>query len=312
MPILKSLYSHDPALLYDDSLTFQQVADAFLVSCESENRSPGTIRMYSNEVVRLEEYLQSSGILLIRQVTADVIRRYLIHLSEGHNQGGVDLAYRVLKTLTYWWEEETGDYVSPLRRIKRKPPPFHPIQGVTKEQVDLIINRSHSMHKDRDKALVLFLFDTGVRSDELINLNVEDVDMQGRVEINHGKGNKYRQVFIGSSTRRALRAYLKDRQARLSDPLFLNDEGRRFKYPGLRQVLERRSIDAGVPVQSPHDFRRGFALECLRNGMDIYTLQRLMGHADLTTLLRYLRMTELDVASAYHKASPVDNMTTRR
>ncbi len=70
----------------------------------------------------------------------------------------------------------------------------------------------------------------------------------------------------------------------------------------------RRAEAAGVPVPSLHAFRRSFALLSLRAGMDVYSLQRLMGHADLSVLRRYLAQTEEDLRRAHERCSPVDSL----
>ena len=72
-------------------------------------------------------------------------------------------------------------------------------------------------------------------------------------------------------------------------------------------MVVRRAKRAGVNPPSLHSFRRFFALQCLRNGMDIFTLQKAMGHADLTVLRRYLAQTSEDVQAAHRIAGPVDN-----
>ena len=79
-------------------------------------------------------------------------------------------------------------------------------------------------------------------------------------------------------------------------------------YGGLRSVVRRRAEVAGIPAPSLHSFRRAFAITSLRNGVDVYSLQRLMGHADLTMLRRYLKHTRADLREAHRKAGPVDNM----
>ena len=71
--------------------------------------------------------------------------------------------------------------------------------------------------------------------------------------------------------------------------------------------MKRRASLADVPAPSLHSFRRAFALECLRNGMDIYSLQHLMGHADLQILRRYLAQTDQDTEVAHRRGGPVDN-----
>ena len=73
-------------------------------------------------------------------------------------------------------------------------------------------------------------------------------------------------------------------------------------------LLRRRSNKAGVAYQSPHSFRRLFALTMLRTGTDIFSLQLLMGHVDLQVLRRYLKQVSADLQEAHLKASPVSNL----
>ena len=96
-------------------------------------------------------------------------------------------------------------------------------------------------------------------------------------------------------------------QAEPLDPLWVSVQGNRLTYWGLRQVIRRRAEKAGVPAPSLHSFRRAFALLCLRNGADVYSLQKLMGHSDLSVLRRYLKQTEDDLRATHEKHGPVDN-----
>ena len=91
----------------------------------------------------------------------------------------------------------------------------------------------------------------------------------------------------------------------MTAPLWASRAGTRLTYWGLRMILQRRAERAGVPVPSPHSFRRAFALASLRGGMDVETLRRLLGHSDLSVLSRYLAQTKEDLAEAHGKASPV-------
>jgi integrase/recombinase XerD len=75
----------------------------------------------------------------------------------------------------------------------------------------------------------------------------------------------------------------------------------------LSEIIRRRAIMANVDEPSLHDFRRAFALAMLRNGTDVFTLAKLMGHEGITVLQRYLRQTNLDTEEAHRRAGPVDN-----
>ena len=79
-------------------------------------------------------------------------------------------------------------------------------------------------------------------------------------------------------------------------------------YEALRCMLRRRAQLIGLKeIPTPHDFRRAFALTMLRNGVDVFALQKLMGHADLQVLRRYLAQTDQDMQAAHMRGSPVDN-----
>ncbi len=137
---------------------------------------------------------------------------------------------------------------------------------------------------------------------------MEDVDLDnGSVMVRHGKGGKSRIVFIGQKTRRAIRAYLHWRDER-SPALFACRFGERLTYEGLRQLLERNASKARLPSRPTlHSFRRAFALNMLRNGTDVFALQRLMGHSDLQVMRRYLAQNDGDTQQAHMRGSPVDN-----
>ena len=89
--------------------------------------------------------------------------------------------------------------------------------------------------------------------------------------------------------------------------LWVTSKARRLTYWGLNQILRRRAKVSKIEIPSLHDFRRAFALNYLRNGGDIFTLQKLMGHADSQVLRRYLAQTTDDLEVAHHHFSPVDN-----
>jgi integrase/recombinase XerD len=160
----------------------------------------------------------------------------------------------------------------------------------------------------RDRAAILVLLDTGARAREFLDLNLEDIDLAaGSVLIRKGKGRKPRMVFLGRKSRRAVRAFLRHRRD-ANPAVWVTAEGERMTYSGLRGIIRRRAHDAGLKAEpSLHDFRRAFAINMLRSGVDVFALQKLMGHADLQVLRRYLAQTNQDIQAAHMRGSPVDN-----
>jgi len=191
---------------------------------------------------------------------------------------------------------------------------IEPLEPVAINVVEKLIDtcKGNDLLTLRDKSLLLFLLDSGARASEVCALDINDIDaVTGSAMIRNGKGRKPRIVFLGQKTRKAIRTYLKIRNEneyfRTQKALWITREAERLTYWGLNLMLKRRSELAEVEKPELHDFRRAFALNFLRNGGDIYTLQKLMGHSDLQVMRRYLAQTTEDLQVAHNKFSPVDN-----
>ena len=160
--------------------------------------------------------------------------------------------------------------------------------------------------KLRDKALILFLVDTGLRRSEACWLNWIDVDIpSGVVNIRRSKNKKARSVFIGVKTRRALLRYRRTISHEDNAPVFQTQTGTRYKSSGFRQVIRRISEKSGIPF-SAHDLRRTFAILSLRAGMNVLHLQRQFGHSSLEMTRRYVQMAKDDLSEAHNEHGPID------
>lgn len=198
---------------------------------------------------------------------------------------------------------------NPIRRVKAPKLPTDPIEPIQIEEIHQLLKTCQSNYSGvRDKAMMLGLLDTGARAKEFLNINLEDVDMAtGAVMIRQGKGRKPRMVFLGRKTIRAIRGYLRYRHDNYP-ALWVSIRGERMTYASLRCLLRRRAEKIRMKsIPTPHDFRRAFALVMLRNGVDIFALQKLMGHSDLQILRRYLAQTDQDIHTAHMRGSPVDS-----
>jgi site-specific recombinase XerD len=159
----------------------------------------------------------------------------------------------------------------------------------------------------RDKAILLALMDTGTRASELCTMNVQDYNqVMGEIIIRQGKGRKPRTVYLGKISRNAMKGYLKLRQDN-STAQWVSQDGERISYWGLNEIINRIARKASVRKPTLHSFRRAFAINMLRAGVDVFSLQKLMGHADLQVLHRYQAQSTDDIAQVYRIGSPVDN-----
>jgi integrase/recombinase XerD len=291
--------------------TVANIANGFLVDARSRGLSPNTIRSYTNEINALLAWLDKQGVVNFDELTADLLRKYLLALQERRNPGGQFAGYRVIRSLTYWWERETdGEYRSPIHKVKPPKVNAQPLPGIQQDEIKAPLDACKGQNGQRDKSIILFMADTGIRASELCDLKISNVNlMTGSTIIEHGKGDKRRTVYFGQRTRRELRKYLASRTvAQSNNALFVTDEGTPLTFWGLRQIIRRRANAAGIAEPGLHDFRRYFALNMLRNGVDLITLARLMGHSGITILQRYLAQVDTDLQVAHAKFSPVDRM----
>jgi integrase/recombinase XerC len=131
----------------------------------------------------------------------------------------------------------------------------------------------------------------------VVGLNLGDVDLRERVVRVRGKGNKERLAVFGEPCERALRAYLASERsqgagAEPSDPLFVNDKGKRLSVRSLQRVVERRRKALGFSESvTPHTLRHSFATHLLTGGADLRTVQQLLGHESLATTQVYTHVS---------------------
>ncbi|MEX1128707.1 MAG: tyrosine recombinase XerC [Vicinamibacterales bacterium] len=172
----------------------------------------------------------------------------------------------------------------------------------------------------RDRAILELFYASGLRLSELVGLDIEDVNLSGRIVRVLGKGRKERLVPFNRSTEAALRAWLKDwgtyaeaglgargraRSARRVDPLFLNYAGGRLSTRSVDRIVRKYvaacSTRFGI---SAHALRHSFATHLLQRGADLRAIQELLGHSRLSTTQRYTHVNATQMMEAYRKAHP--------
>jgi integrase/recombinase XerD len=318
---------------------------AFLLDKRVAGCSPNTIRNYSLNLDRLQDFLDGDPELA--DIAAGELRAFFDQLMTARFEPR-GVAKRPARTLSaktiknahtclcslWTWAIGEGYATTHVPREVDIPKPEKPVvEPFTVDQVKaLLANLSHSLPWEkipetqterprkrqlRDRAIILLLLDTGIRATELCELTIDKIDLEAgsakvssKGRLNRGEG-KERTVRFSPSTSRAIRRYLSERDAldrRHRDaPLFTDRNDRPFARKYLAKHLKRLGERAGVDDVHAHRFRHTFAINYLRNGGDIYTLQDLLGHTSLEMVRRYLHIAQVDVEEAHRRASPVEN-----
>ena len=286
--------------------------------------SPRTVEGYTYHFDHLVTFL---GDVELDSITPDHIRRFLdwMHSERGLSMRTVHDAWIALKSFWTWAEAEMSTphvlrgKVTEPKYTKRQIEPF------TEDDVKRLVKaaefsrtwrtrkgkttRSAQPTGPRDRAILLTLLDCGIRASECCALAIGDYDAdRGRLRIRKGKGNKERFVFLGDRARKAIWRYLVKRgDTRPEEALFQSLTRGHLTRDRLGKLVRRIAERAGVDNAHPHRFRHTFAIMFLRNGGNVFELQRLLGHETLTTVQIYARLAESDLQKAGRKNSPADN-----
>ena len=171
----------------------------------------------------------------------------------------------------------------------------------------------------RNLTIILLLLDSGIRVNELVNIDISDLDLtEGYIKIRKAKGSKERLVPVGSIVQKSLWKYINQYRpqplTRKVTMLFLSEYGLPLTKSGVQQMLRRYGRIAGVTGVrcSPHTFRHTFAKNYLLNGGDIFSLQKILGHSSLASVRIYLNLFAADLKKQHQRFSPVDNLTQIR
>lgn len=183
--------------------------DSFLIDRQARELSKHTLRLYREFLRPFIEYCNANSLGFIREITPDFLQRNFFAFGEKHNPAGVHAAYGTLSAFFQWLVKEevmAPDWKNAMLKVKAPKVVLDPLEPISIEDVRALITTCErgDFMGERDRAIFLFLLDTGARAREVCNLNFKEIDLNtGAVMILYGKGGKTRMVFIGRKTGRA-------------------------------------------------------------------------------------------------------------
>lgn len=279
-----------------------------------------TLASYRRDLLRYVDTMQAAGVEQPQKITELAISGYLQDLSRGDEKHKALSARSVarhsvaIRQLHKYWELEGICVPNPAREIQ--PPAIGQSlpKAISIDQVTSILE-SVSIETPaglRDRAILEFLYSTGARISEVVDLDVDDLHFaQDAVVRLFGKGSKERVVPVGGYAQRAVSDYLVRARPALAakgkgtPALFLNQRGGRLSRQSVWLLLSKAAERAGITTEvSPHTLRHSFATHLLEGGADVRVVQELLGHASVTTTQIYTKVTVDSLREAYQLAHP--------
>ena len=297
-------------MLFRKPKTLFMVIDEFFDARRAERYSPWTIDDYQNTFTKFQQYAGADT--EFERIDAAVVRGFL-SCQDGISDKTLCNYHTALSSLWTWAVDNQLTKEHIIRKIRRPSYVTPRIVPFSEDEINKILKACRC---PRDRAIVMVLLDTGMRATELTGLHLDDWGDRSLL-IRCGKGKKSRIVPLSEATEKAIHRQLLKRSVGLGGvaggcALFAsNISGKPFSYTALSSLMDRLEKYSGVSGVHCHRFRHTFAITFLRNGGDIYTLKRILGHSTLMMVQRYLDIAQSDVARAHAKASPVTNWQIR-
>ncbi|HEY2846697.1 MAG TPA: tyrosine recombinase XerC [Pyrinomonadaceae bacterium] len=295
--------------------------DQFLQHLKYErNLSPHTLRNYASDLEQFRDHLlavEKREDVALDEIDRLTIREWMAELHVGHKKASVARKLASLRTFFQFLVREGKLETNPAKqvatpKIERKLPNHlsmeDAVRFVETPDVETDLGR-------RDRAILEFLYATGIRVGELVGIDVRDVDFRERMVRVTGKRKKQRIVPFGEPAAHALMYYIQETRQRFllnapvtgRDPnaLFLNYQGTRITTRSVGRMIDKYIKQcADIHSISPHSLRHTFATHLLDSGADLRDIQELLGHARLSTTQIYTQVSMEKMIEVYDKAHP--------
>jgi len=276
----------------------EELINKFKNELNIEGFSEQTIKTYSMYLNIFRNFIKKD----LQEVKSDDIVNFLSHLKSKKGVSSATLNL-ILSALKHFYSEFLKTPIELNIKLPKKSNKI-PITLTQKEIKELI----NATNNTRNKLIIEFLFSTGVRISECLNMKLTDLDLNEYTgKVISGKGNKDRIIILSKNWVGDYKKYLDEReQNKKSEYLFSNQEGERLSPDTIQKFLKVSAKKAGInKAVSPHKLRHSFATSLLENDVNIRYIQQLLGHANLNTTQIY---TKVNTNKLKEIKNPLDNM----
>lgn len=284
------------------------------------NLSPHTLRNYASDLEQFKQHMfavEKRDDLPVETIDRLTIREWMASLHADHKKTSVARKLASLRTFFQFLIREGKLETNPAKmvatpKIERKLPNHLTIEHAVRFIETPDVNTDLGC---RDRAILEFLYATGIRVGELVGINISDVDLREKMVRVMGKRKKQRIVPFGQPAADALVRYLEEARTRFLEncpitqrdvnALFLNYQGTRITTRSVGRMVDKYiKLCADIHDISPHSLRHTFATHLLDSGADLRDIQELLGHARLSTTQIYTQVSMEKMIEVYDKAHP--------
>jgi len=284
----------------------------FLRHLREKNSSPHTIKAYTGDLANFAAY---AGPRKWRQIDHITIRGFLSQLYEkGLSKTSVARSLAAVRSLYRWLAQEGVVEQNPAKLVATPKLPKKLPRVPTIEEMNAVLDGQMpemAAFPTRDRLMLELLYGCGIRNSELTGINLDDIRLSAEAILIRGKGKKERYVPFGDAVKRALAAYLPERQTTLGETrkntpaLLINRRGGRLTTRSVGRIVKKTAIAKGLsPDVHPHTLRHAFGTHMLEEGADLRAIQELLGHERLATTQRYTQLSMKHVLQVYDQTHP--------
>lgn len=289
---------------------------AFLSYLKNERQySEETFLAYQHDLEEFVTFLSKTNVNDLKDLTYQDIRRYLFQLQK-QDLAKSSVARRLssLRSAFNFFQESGWLEDNPFQYVRSPKQGLHLPDFFYEEELLALFEAVQGQDplKQRDRALLEFLYASGARVSECAELGLDQVDLDARLVLLHGKGGKDRYVPFGGPCQEALKSYLAEGRQELMAKagedhqlVFVNYKGQGLSREGiayiLKQIVKRSASQLAI---HPHKLRHSFATHLLNHGADIRTVQELLGHSSLSTTQIYTHLSKESLRQNYMTFHP--------
>ena len=222
---------------------------------------------------------------------------------------------RSIRSFFSWMEGEEFISANPFTRIKPPNVPMKIVDPLVPQDVSQLLKfmSRKSYRGFRDSCVILTLYGTAMRISEAFDLKTTDVDFNsGEIKV-MGKGAKQRNLYMSPTLFKALYKYQSQWRPKVaSEYFFVHESGGKLDRFYFEHRLKLYVKQSGITKRcTPHSFRYGCAIQLIRNGVDPFTVQAILGHATLEMTRHYVRLANSDVEKKMKSSSPAEQITIK-